>query len=241
MPRRPGYHSFLSARARPSRDGRSPGDGGRRDASSRGRGLSAAVDPHRPRRRAGGDRGRRVHAAGPGRPHAGRDRAVPGARAQPGRRVRPAARAGTRRRPSAWCTSWRSRSSPSWDPCSSRRSSIRSRSSSTPCPASSTSSRRDTGRSASSSASTRSSSGCAAPRRASNAGGVLGQAGSALAAVEGIAATVVGLIIIAFLTFFMLLEGPEWRRRCTELIPEPQPAASSSASAPASTARSGAS
>ena len=30
-----------------------------------------------------------------------------------------------------------------------------------------------------------------------------------------------GSIIIAFLTFFMLLEGPEWRRRCTELfIPE---------------------
>ena len=44
--------------------------------------------------------------------------------------------------------------------------------------------------------------------------GVLGQAGSALAAVEGIAATLVGFIIIAFLTFFMLLEGPEWRRRC---------------------------
>jgi predicted PurR-regulated permease PerM len=53
-----------------------------------------------------------------------------------------------------------------------------------------------------------------------NANGVLGQAGSALAAVEGIAATVVGSIIIAFLTFFMLLEGPDWRRRCTELIPE---------------------
>jgi predicted PurR-regulated permease PerM len=53
-----------------------------------------------------------------------------------------------------------------------------------------------------------------------SASGVLGEAGSALAAVEGIAATVVGFIIIAFLTFFMLLEGPEWRRRCTELIPE---------------------
>jgi predicted PurR-regulated permease PerM len=53
-----------------------------------------------------------------------------------------------------------------------------------------------------------------------NANGVLGQAGSALAAVEGIAATVVGSIIIAFLTFFMLLEGPDWRRRCAELLPE---------------------
>ena len=53
-----------------------------------------------------------------------------------------------------------------------------------------------------------------------NADGMLGQAGSALAAVQGIAATVFGSIIIAFLTFFMLLEGPEWRRRCSELIPE---------------------
>jgi predicted PurR-regulated permease PerM len=54
-----------------------------------------------------------------------------------------------------------------------------------------------------------------------SAGGLLGQAGSALTAVKGIAATVIGSIVIAFLTFFMLLEGPEWRRRCTELIPEP--------------------
>ncbi len=53
-----------------------------------------------------------------------------------------------------------------------------------------------------------------------NAGGLLGQAGSALTAVKGIATTVFGAVIIAFLTFFMLLEGPEWRRRCTELIPE---------------------
>jgi predicted PurR-regulated permease PerM len=53
-----------------------------------------------------------------------------------------------------------------------------------------------------------------------NANGVLGQAASALTAVKGIATTVVGSIIIAFLTFFMLLEGPEWRRRCTELISE---------------------
>jgi predicted PurR-regulated permease PerM len=53
-----------------------------------------------------------------------------------------------------------------------------------------------------------------------SAKGLLGQAGSALTAVKGIATTVLGSIIIAFLTFFMLLEGPEWRRRCTELIPE---------------------
>jgi len=53
-----------------------------------------------------------------------------------------------------------------------------------------------------------------------DADGLLGGAASALTAVKGIAATVVGAIIIAFLTFFMLLEGPEWRRRCTELISE---------------------
>jgi predicted PurR-regulated permease PerM len=52
-----------------------------------------------------------------------------------------------------------------------------------------------------------------------DAGGLLGQAGSALSAVKGIAATAVGTVIIAFLTFFMLLEGPDWRWRCTELIP----------------------
>jgi predicted PurR-regulated permease PerM len=49
---------------------------------------------------------------------------------------------------------------------------------------------------------------------------LLGQAASAFTAVKGIATTVVGLIIIAFLTFFMLLEGPEWRHRCTDLVPD---------------------
>ena len=53
-----------------------------------------------------------------------------------------------------------------------------------------------------------------------SANGLLGQAGSALTAVKGVATTVFGMIISAFLTFFMLLEGPEWRRRCTELIPQ---------------------
>jgi predicted PurR-regulated permease PerM len=52
-----------------------------------------------------------------------------------------------------------------------------------------------------------------------SAGGLLGEAGSAFSAIQGVATTVVGLIIIAFLTFFMLLEGPEWRRRFMELIP----------------------
>jgi predicted PurR-regulated permease PerM len=50
-------------------------------------------------------------------------------------------------------------------------------------------------------------------------GGLLGQAGSALTAVKGIAATAFGALIIAFLTFFMLLEGPDWRQRCTAVIP----------------------
>jgi predicted PurR-regulated permease PerM len=59
-----------------------------------------------------------------------------------------------------------------------------------------------------------------ASTKGQSAGGVLGPANSALTAVQGIAATVIGSIVIAFLTFFMLLEGPEWRRRCTELIPE---------------------
>jgi len=53
-----------------------------------------------------------------------------------------------------------------------------------------------------------------------DASGLLGGAGSAFSAVKGVATTVVGLVIIAFLTFFMLLEGPEWRRRLVELIPK---------------------
>jgi predicted PurR-regulated permease PerM len=52
------------------------------------------------------------------------------------------------------------------------------------------------------------------------AGGLLGEAGSAFSAVKGVATTVIGLLIIGFLTFFMLLEGPDWRHRVTELIPE---------------------
>ncbi len=72
------------------------------------------------------------------------------------------------------------------------------------------------------------------------AAGLLGQAGSAFSAIKGIAATVVGAVVIAFLTFFMLLEGPEWRRRFGELIPKRPTKASLSASARASTPRSGA-
>jgi predicted PurR-regulated permease PerM len=42
----------------------------------------------------------------------------------------------------------------------------------------------------------------------------------ALGVAKGVATTVGGLVIIAFLTLFMLLEGPEWRRRVVDLIPE---------------------
>jgi predicted PurR-regulated permease PerM len=47
-----------------------------------------------------------------------------------------------------------------------------------------------------------------------------GQAGPALGVVKGVASTLVGAIVIAFLTLFMLLEGPEWRRRSIQLAPE---------------------
>lgn len=46
-----------------------------------------------------------------------------------------------------------------------------------------------------------------------------GEAGPAFDLVKSVATTVFGLVIIAFLTLFMLLEGPEWRRRFTELVP----------------------
>jgi predicted PurR-regulated permease PerM len=53
-----------------------------------------------------------------------------------------------------------------------------------------------------------------------SAGGVLGDASSVLTAIEGLATTLAGLVIIAVLTFFMLLEGPRWRRQVVELVPD---------------------
>lgn len=50
--------------------------------------------------------------------------------------------------------------------------------------------------------------------------GVTGAAEPVLSVAKGVASTVIGVIIIAFLTLFMLLEGPEWRRRIDELVPE---------------------
>jgi predicted PurR-regulated permease PerM len=52
------------------------------------------------------------------------------------------------------------------------------------------------------------------------AGSVLGDASSALTAVEDVATTLAGVVIIAVLTFFMLLEGPRWRRQAVELVPD---------------------
>lgn len=47
-----------------------------------------------------------------------------------------------------------------------------------------------------------------------------GAALSGLGVLKGVAASVVGVIIVAFLTLFMLLEGPAWRSRLIELVPE---------------------
>ncbi len=51
-------------------------------------------------------------------------------------------------------------------------------------------------------------------------GGLAGPAEPLLTVVEGAAATVFGLLVIAFLTLFMLLEGPDWRRWTMQLVPE---------------------
>jgi predicted PurR-regulated permease PerM len=53
-----------------------------------------------------------------------------------------------------------------------------------------------------------------------NATSVEGAATPIISVAKGVATTVIGVIVIAFLTLFMLLEGPEWRRRVDELIPE---------------------
>lgn len=50
--------------------------------------------------------------------------------------------------------------------------------------------------------------------------GLAGAAIPALGIVKGIVTTLGGIVIIAFLTLFMLLEGPAWRARADELIPE---------------------
>ena len=47
-----------------------------------------------------------------------------------------------------------------------------------------------------------------------------GAAASGLSVIKRIATSLVGVILIAFLTLFMLLEGPDWRRRLTALLPD---------------------
>lgn len=47
-----------------------------------------------------------------------------------------------------------------------------------------------------------------------------GAASPVLGIAKGIVTVVGGLFIVAFLTLFMMLEGPEWRRRIMELVPE---------------------
>ena len=48
---------------------------------------------------------------------------------------------------------------------------------------------------------------------------VLGLSGAALSITKSVITIVVGTITIAFLTFFMLLEGPKWMGRFYELLP----------------------
>lgn len=52
------------------------------------------------------------------------------------------------------------------------------------------------------------------------AGGVLGLSGTALAITESVITFIVAVVTIAFLTFFMLLEGPRWMDRFYALLPD---------------------
>ncbi len=53
------------------------------------------------------------------------------------------------------------------------------------------------------------------------AGGVLGVTEPALAVAQSVITAVVGVVTVAFLTFFMLLEGPRTVERFLALLPEP--------------------
>jgi predicted PurR-regulated permease PerM len=52
------------------------------------------------------------------------------------------------------------------------------------------------------------------------AAGVLGLSGTALSLTKSIITAIVATVTIAFLTFFMLLEGPRWLERFFALLPE---------------------
>jgi predicted PurR-regulated permease PerM len=49
---------------------------------------------------------------------------------------------------------------------------------------------------------------------------ILGLTGAAISITKGVISLVVGIVTIAFLTFFMLLEGPAWMERFYGLLPE---------------------
>jgi predicted PurR-regulated permease PerM len=49
---------------------------------------------------------------------------------------------------------------------------------------------------------------------------VLGLSGTALAVTKGVITAIVAVVTIAFLTLFMLLEGPAWMNRLYSLLPE---------------------
>jgi predicted PurR-regulated permease PerM len=52
------------------------------------------------------------------------------------------------------------------------------------------------------------------------ASGLLGLSGTAVSLTRSILTAIVAVVTIAFLTFFMLLEGPNWMRRFYTLLPE---------------------
>jgi predicted PurR-regulated permease PerM len=52
-----------------------------------------------------------------------------------------------------------------------------------------------------------------------SAAGVLGGASAVLSITRGVITAIVGIVTIAFMTFFMLLEGPTWIERIFALVP----------------------
>ena len=56
--------------------------------------------------------------------------------------------------------------------------------------------------------------------REGGAGAVIGYSGTAVAVAKGVVTVIVAAVTIAFLTFFMLLEGPAWVERFFALLPE---------------------
>jgi predicted PurR-regulated permease PerM len=52
------------------------------------------------------------------------------------------------------------------------------------------------------------------------AGSLLGLSGTAIAVTKGVLTAIVAVVTIAFLTFFMLIEGPNWMQRFYALMPD---------------------